>query len=184
MALRSSMAIGMLVYTASVRAAEPPPRAAISIHPALGAEVYAWPFGLGLDGGIWIDSGSFTGGVHAAVGALAAQYDSVEFGNLAALLGSYGVKAGITLPWGIVRPFALVGYDRVGSSSWGVEGGTGGGRTEQNVNFEIGGRFRANQVEVLGSIRASVPLAGTSTLTGHGPGPPLPRAALVATVRL
>ncbi|HEY6909079.1 MAG TPA: hypothetical protein VI356_06905 [Myxococcales bacterium] len=183
MAIRSTIAVGIILCAASVRAAEPAPQGAISIHPSLGAEVFAWPFGYGLDGRLWLDSGPFLAVVHLAGGALAAHYDGAHFENVGALFGSYGVKAGVTLPWITARPFALIGYDRVGSSSWGPEGGTGGGRTEQNVNFEIGGRVRANQVEVVVAIRASVPFARDSTVN-EPPGPPLPRAALLATLRL
>jgi hypothetical protein len=183
MAFRLNIGIGIILCAASVRAAEPAPQARISIHPSFGAEVFAWPSGFGVDGGLWVDSGPFMAVVHVAGGVLAAQYDGAHSQNVGAFFGSYGLKAGITLPWIIAGPFALIGYDRVASSASGTEGGTGGGRSEQNVNFEIGGRFRANQVEVVVAIRASVPFARDSTVN-EPPGPPLPRAALLATLRL
>jgi hypothetical protein len=183
MASRLRIGIWIVLCAASVRAAEPAPQAGVSIHPSLGAEVFAWPFGYGLDGRLWLDSGPFMAVVHLAGGVLAAHYDGVHFQDVGALFGSYGVKAGVTLPSVVARPFALIGYDRVGSFSSGTEGATGGGRTEQNVNFEVGGRFRANQVEVVVAVRASVPFARDATVN-EPPGPPLPRAALLATLRL
>lgn len=183
MRLRSSIGIGIFLCAASVRAAEPAPPAAISIHPSLGNEVFAWPFGLGLDARLWLDAGPFMGVAHVAVGFLAAQYDGADAQNVGALFGSYGLKAGITVSWIVARPFVLVGYDRVGSSGFGAEAGTGGGRTEQNVNFEIGGRFKLHLAELLVSIRASAPFAQDTTVSAP-PGPPLPRAALVAALRL
>jgi hypothetical protein len=183
MGLRSSMGIAIVLCAASARAAEPAPQPTISIHPSFGAELFAWPFGFGVDGRLWIDSGPFIGAIHVSGGVLAQQYDRANGEKVAAFFGSYGLKAGATLLFIPARPFALIGYDRAGSSAVSAEGGTGGGRTEQNVNFEVGGRFRANQIDVLIAIRASVPFAQDKSVN-EPPGPPFPRAALLATIRL
>jgi hypothetical protein len=149
-------------------------------HPSIGAEVNAWPFGFAVEGGVWLDKGLFMGGAHVRLGALAHHPDP-SGRDYGAVLGSYGVQVGAAVPWGSIQPFVLVGYERLGTESGDTEGGSGGGRTEQNLNLELGVRLLETKLDVLIGFRASQAVASGSS---YPAGPPPPRAAFVATLRL
>jgi hypothetical protein len=152
----------------------------VVVHPALGGEVNAWPFGFVVEGGVWLDKGLFMGSAHVRLGALAHHPDP-SGRNYGAYLGSYGVQVGGAVPWGSIQPFVLVGYERLGTVSADTEGGSGSGRTEQNLNLELGVRLLETKLDVLIGFRASQAVASGSS---YPAGPPPPRAAFVATLRL
>src|SRR5260370_35549977 len=87
-----------------------------------------------------------------------------------AALGSYGVQIGLALPGKRVRPFILVGYERLGTYLYDAEGLRGGGRTQQALNLEVGGRIAdLKGMELRVGVRGSL---GIGESTAYPAGPP------------
>ena len=96
-------------------------------------------------------------------------------------LGSYGVHIGLALPGKRVRPFVLVGYERLGTYLYDAEGLAGAGRTQQALNLEVGARIvDFTELDLLVGVRGSLGIAESST---DRAGAPFPMAALVLTLR-
>jgi hypothetical protein len=119
-------------------------------------------------------------GAHVRLGALRGQYDPADARVYSAALGSYGVQIGLALPAKRVRPFVLVGYERLGTYLYDGEGFKQGGRTQQALNLEVGGRITdLNGMDLLIGVRGSL---GIEERTADRAGPPFPIAALVLTL--
>jgi hypothetical protein len=152
-----------------------------ALRASFGADVDAWPFGFAFEGGLWLDHGLWMAGAHARLGALRKEYYAASGRDRAAALGSYGVQIGLALPAKRVRPFVLVGYERLGTSLYDAEGFAGGGRTQQALNLEVGGRLvDLNCMELLVGARGSLGIVNSTTEPAS---PPFPIAAFVLTVR-
>jgi hypothetical protein len=97
-------------------------------------------------------------------------------------LGSYGVQIGLSLPAKRVRPFILVGYERLGTSLYDAEGFGGGGRTQQALTLEVGSRIvDLKGIELLVGVRGSLGIVDSATEPAS---PTFPIAALVLTMRI
>jgi hypothetical protein len=134
-----------------------------AVRGSFGADVDAWPFGFAFEGGLWIDHGLWMSGVHVRVGALRGQYSAADARAYSAALGSYGVQIGLALPGKRVRPFVLVGYERLGTYLYDAEGLAGAGRTQQALNLQVGGRIvDFKDLDLLVGVRASLGIWGES----------------------
>jgi hypothetical protein len=92
-----------------------------------------------------------------------------------------GVQIGLALPGKRVRPFVLVGYERLGTYLYDAEGLAGAGRTQQALNLEVGARIvDFTELDLLVGVRGSLGIAESST---DRAGAPFPMAALVLTLR-
>jgi hypothetical protein len=98
-----------------------------ALRGSFGADADAWPFGFAFEGGVWLDHGLWMAGTHVRLGALRGQYNAASARVYSAVLGSYGVQLGVALPTKRVRPFVLVGYERLGTILYDAEGLAGGG---------------------------------------------------------
>jgi hypothetical protein len=89
----------------------------------------------------------------------------------------------LALPGKRVRPFILVGYERLGTVLYDAEGVRGGGRTQQALNLEVGGRIAdLKGMELLVGVRGSLGIEESTAYRAAGP--PFPIAALVLTLRI
>jgi hypothetical protein len=149
---------------------------------SFGADVDAWPFGFAFEGGLWLDHGLWMAGAHVRLGALRGESNAADARAYSTALGSYGIQIGLALPGKRVRPFILVGYERLGTYLYDAEGLRGGGRTQQALNLEVGARIAdLKGMDLLVGVRGSL---GIVESTAYGSGPPFPIAALVLTLRI
>ena len=95
-------------------------------------------------------------GAHARLGGVRGRSNASYARSYSAILGSYGVQIGLALPANRVRPFVLVGYERLGTIPYDGQGLAGGGRTQQALNLEVGGRImNLNDVDLPIGVRGS-----------------------------
>ena len=153
--------------------------AGTAVRPSFAVDIDAWPFAFGFEGGAWLDHWPWLGGVHVRVGAIRKQYEAQVSRDYGALMGSYGAQIGFAFQLNKVRPFVLLGYERLGTVLFDAEGAGPNGRTQQALTGEVGLRLAATSgIEFLAGVRGSLPIAN-----GPNPlGPPLPVAAAALTI--